>query len=375
MGQTYCYTITASNAVGFSASSGPACATTLTATGATNLLADWTFDESSGAIAYDSSGNGNTGTIVDTGGNPITWGSGLIGEALYFDGETEVTVPNSASLNPLNGISIAGWVNADYWGSGSYVPRIIEKGASDNQYALLSTSSGQLEFLLAGVSNGTLVANAPSNSSWHHLAGTYDGTVMRFYVDGQQVAQQTASGPPITSSDPLAVGIKPGGTALTAFSGSIDDLRIYGRALSSSEINQLFNTDTVGDGIPNWWRQVYFGASSSTNGSSCATCDSDGTGQDNLFKYVAGLNPTDPTAIFGFQIAWVNAQSNQVNLIYNPVVTGRTYTVQSSVDLVNGDYQDLTAISGPFTNGNQATVTDLDPAKPNMFYRMQISLP
>jgi dextranase len=353
----------------------PAEVTQLFAMSATNLLAYWTFDEGSGSIAYDSSGYNNTGTVVNLGGNPIEWTSGVIDGALYFDGQKEMTVSNSAYLNPVMAISIAGWVNADYWGSGSYVPRIVEKGVSDNQYALLSISSGQLEFLLAGVSNGTLVANAPSNSSWHHLAGTYDGAVMRFYVDGQQVAQQAASGPPMTSSDPLAVGIKPGGNALTAFSGSVDDLRICGRALSFSEISQLYNTDTVGDGIPNWWRQQYFGTSSSTDATSCARCDGDGTGQHNLFKYVAGLNPTDPTAVFLFWITRANGQSNQVNLIYNPVVTGRTYTVQSSTDLVSSVYQDLTSISGPSTNGNQATVTDLNAATPSKFYRLHISLP
>ena len=47
---------------------------------------------------------------------------------------------------------------------------------------------------------------------------------------------------------------------------------------------------SVGDGIPSWWRQAYFGAATPSNNSDCATCDFDGTGQNNLFKYVAGLN-------------------------------------------------------------------------------------
>ena len=59
-------------------------------------------------------------------------------------------------------------------------------------------------------------------------------------------------------------------------------------------INQWGALDTVGDGIPNSWRMQYFGDPTATSAATCATCDFDGTGQDNLFKYVAGLNPTNP---------------------------------------------------------------------------------
>jgi hypothetical protein len=271
----------------------------------TGLLGYWTFDEGSGSTAHDSSGNANTGAIVDTGGNPISWTGGVFNGALYFDGQTQVIVSNSSSLNPFNGITISAWVNANDWGSAGYAPRLLEKGDSDNQYALLSTSLGQLEFLLAGVSNGVLAANAPSLGSWHHVAGTYNGSSMILYIDGQIAAQQSAYGVLAITSDRLAIGNNPSGSASNGFSGAMDDVRIYGQALSAAEIAQLYNTDTVGDGIPNWWRQQYFGAGSSTNSNSCATCDFDGTDQNNLFKYIAGLDPTNPSSAFGLNIAMV----------------------------------------------------------------------
>ncbi|MGO9611278.1 MAG: LamG-like jellyroll fold domain-containing protein [Verrucomicrobiia bacterium] len=272
----------------------------------TGLLGYWTFDEGSGSTAYDSSGNTNTGTIVDTGGNPISWTGGVFNGALSFDGQTQVIVSNSPSLNPFSGITISAWVDADDWGSAGYAPRLLEKGDSDNQYALLSTSFGQLEFLLPGVSNGVLVANAPSLGSWHHVAGTFNGSSMVLYIDGQIAAQQPASGVLSITSDGLAIGNNPSGSVSNGFSGAMDDVRIYGAALSPAEIAQLYNTDTVGDGIPNWWRQQYFGTGSSTNSNSCATCDFDGTGQNNLFKYLAGLDPTDPSSAFGLNISMVS---------------------------------------------------------------------
>jgi hypothetical protein len=64
----------------------------------------------------------------------------------------------------------------------------------------------------------------------------------------------------------------------------------------------VFAPDSVGDGIPDWWRQSYFGSATPSNNQDCATCDFDGTGQNNLFKYVAGLNPTNPASVFVLKI-------------------------------------------------------------------------
>jgi hypothetical protein len=383
MGTTYCYTVAATNSGGgASVDSSTACATTLAATTITNLLAYWTFDEGSGSLAYDYSGNSNTGTVVfDTnGGGSGSWiPNGMINGALYFDGEfTQVTVSNSASLNPVDGITIAAWVS-DASGGWYNTPRILEKGLSDNQYAFFINSSGSLEFLVAGVTNGTIAVSPPSSGAWHHLAATYDGSSsISLYIDGQIATQQVANGPmPITLA-PLAIGNKPGsGTPRDFFYGNIDDVRIYGSALPPAQISQLYNTDAVGDGIANWWREQYFGNSSATGYMTCATCDFDGTGQNNLFKYVTGLDPTDPTQVFVLQIAPVNNQTDQMNLMFNPVAGGRTYTPQFCTDMVTGAWAPLTGIGGPTTNINinQVTVTDLSATQTQKFYRVNISLP
>ena len=135
-------------------------------------------------------------------------------------------------------------------------------------------------------------------------------------------------------------------------------------------------TDTVGDGILDCWRQQYFGGDgTSTNAASCRTCDADGTGQNNLFKYVAGLNPTNPASIFVLKIASVNGQPSQKNLIYNPVASGRSYTPQFVTNLPNAAWTTLSSISGPVTNVNQVTVTDLSATNQSKFYRIDVSLP
>ena len=378
VGVQYCYSVDATNVGGVSADSATLCVTTLPATGDTGLLAYWTFDEGGGSTAYDYSGNSNTGAVVL--GSAGAWVGGIVNGALYFDTTsspyTQVDVTNSPSLNPVNGITVAAWVN-DASGGWYNTPRILEKGKTSNQYALFVNSSGSLTFSLAGVSNGTITISPPSSGVWHHLAATYDGSsLMSFYIDGQLVTQQVASGSMPITTDPLAIGNEPGsGSPFNFFSGTIDDVRIYGSALPPDQIVQIYNTDSVGDGIANWWRLQYFGTTTTTDATSCAACDYDGTGQNNLFKFVAGLNPLDPTSVFSLQIANVDGQPTQENLTFTPVAAGRTYTLQGTTDLVNSAFADLLSVSDPLTNGNQVTITDLDASSSNEFYRVHISFP
>jgi hypothetical protein len=304
--------------------------TTPLSTSATNLLAYWKFDEGSGTTAYDSSGNANTGTVVNA-----TWTSGMINGALSFDGVTaDVTVPYSGSLNPVSTITIAAWVNAVSWGN---TPRILEKG-NDDQYALFVNGSGQLEFFLAGVTNGALVATPPSAGSWHHVAATYDGFWMNLYIDGQLVANQSASGALAITPEILVIGGSPSGSPSDLFDGVIDDVQIYGSSLPAAQINQFYSTDTVGDGIPNWWREQYFGISSSTNAASCITCDFDGTGQNNQFKFFAGLDPTNPAS--AFRIISLAPQGKNLLATWT-TVGGHSNVLQCTLGTVAGSYSNL----------------------------------
>jgi hypothetical protein len=123
--------------------------------------------------------------------------------------------------------------------------------------------------------------------------------------------------------------------------------------------------------IPDWWTQQYFG-SPLTNELSCATCDADGTGQNNLFKYIAGLDPTNPAS--GFVVSLINTD-NLPNLMFSPIATGRTYRVQFTTNLTLNAWLPLTDGIGPLTNGDQVTIVDTGFAEPQKHYRIRISMP
>jgi subtilisin-like proprotein convertase family protein len=128
--------------------------------------------------------------------------------------------------------------------------------------------------------------------------------------------------------------------------------------------------DADGNGINDDWEVQYFGHIGIN-----PNADADGTGQNNLFKYVAGLDPTNPNSVFLLQINAVTNQLKQDNLLFDPLAGGRTYKPQFNTDLVNGTWLPLAGYLGPTTNGNQVTITDTNATPPKEFYRIDISLP
>jgi beta-glucanase (GH16 family) len=122
------------------------------------------------------------------------------------------------------------------------------------------------------------------------------------------------------------------------------------------------------------WQVQYFG--STTNPATAPNIDADGTGQNNQFKYVAGLDPTNPASVFVLDIVTDTNQSTWQDLTFEPMAAGRTYTLQFSTDLVEGVWMPLTTYTGPVTNGGtQVTITDTNAVLPQEFYRIQISSP
>ena len=129
----------------------------------------------------------------------------------------------------------------------------------------------------------------------------------------------------------------------------------------------------VGDGIPNGWKQQYALDPFDPN---LGSEDADGTGQNNRFKYVAGLDPTNRASVFVLNIASLPNQPQVMNLNFTPLAPGRTYMPQFSTDLVSGVWMPLTTYTGPVTNnGNQVTITDTNPIPPQKFYRIDITYP
>ena len=138
-----------------------------------------------------------------------------------------------------------------------------------------------------------------------------------------------------------------------------------------SSTNTLTNYITVLTPYQAWQLQ-YFGCTNCPQAQ--PTADADGTDQNNAFKFVAGLNPTNAASVFVFTAATSNQPGTQ-SLIFSPAVSGRTYTPQFNTNLVTGSWLPLTNISGRVTNGSQVTITDMNATRAAEFYRINISYP
>jgi len=209
-------------------------------------VAHWKFDEGAGTTIYDSSGNGNNGTLyLGTSGNtsiPSAWVSGKHGSALSFDGVDDyVRVPHSSNLVFTNKFTFVGWIYPkDFSYDRNYGRRVFHKG--DNPMIhLLVTYSFRFRLKIGGV---TYDFSAPANSltvnTWHHIAAVYDGSFVRLYVNGVKVLESARTGNLDTNTEDLFIGIHSSLTA-GAFNGLIDDVRIYNYARTPEQILQDYN--------------------------------------------------------------------------------------------------------------------------------------
>ncbi len=211
-----------------------------------NLVAHWTFDEGAGTIAYDSVG-GNDGTFN---GDP-NWTTGQIDGALEFDGSGDlVDCGNDASISQLSTFSISLWFKTDFVpGSGAHPHLIGQDDLSDTVWSFIlhgdysARLTGRIETSgTAAVGRSNFI---PATGQWYHAAMTYDDSgdrTVRVYVDGEEQSymSQTAGTGTMSadSSVKVAIGNRIGGGR--DWDGVIDNVRIYDRALSPAEIEQLY---------------------------------------------------------------------------------------------------------------------------------------
>ena len=215
------------------------------------LVAAYSFNEGAGTTAADSSGTGNTGTIV----NAVWTTSGKYGNALVFNGKNAlVTIQDAASLHLTTGMTLEAWVNPFAIPPANCIPTstcywmdVIHKDSDRYYIEASSNQNGEPEaggifvrpwtFLHFRTRSGKHVVFGPSAlplNTWTHLAFTYDSAMIRFYVNGVLVASSPETFSITTSTNPLCIGGDP--TQGQFFNGIIDEVRVYNVALTAAQI-------------------------------------------------------------------------------------------------------------------------------------------
>jgi hypothetical protein len=194
-----------------------------------------TFDEGSGNIAYDYSGNKNNGTLY----NGVAWVDGKFGKALSFDGVDDYVGGFTESKFDLDYITISVWVKVN--GEFSIISKRCYAGGSTRAYDLYY-SNGRINFCFSTDGTNPYTLSYPiSLETWYHIVATYDGINGKLYINGNLVSSSSVSGTLYKNNYDFVIGYLSATSPPSGFfNGTIDEVQIYNRALSEEEIKFLY---------------------------------------------------------------------------------------------------------------------------------------
>ncbi|MBV8879159.1 MAG: laminin G domain-containing protein [Planctomycetaceae bacterium] len=195
------------------------------------LVGWWKLDETGGTTAADSIPSGHAGAVEGA----VKWTPGRLGNALHFDGSGRVLVNGVLALHE---VTLSAWVWHDN------VDEPIQRYVSlAGEAAVIRFQADKgLHFYVR--TDGELrqlhVPNAVEAQKWIHVTGTWDGTTMRLYKDGVALSSMVPGGRLYSPTPALLIGASDAET----LRGSIDDVRIYDRALTPEEVERLYGEGT-----------------------------------------------------------------------------------------------------------------------------------
>ncbi len=214
------------------------------------LIGHWSFDEASGLTAFDQTANANHGTLVNAARVP-----GIVGGAVFLDGTGEIDLGVPSNLAPTTGITLEAWYKPiSFVGTGNDpifdrggvehdlpAPYQFHLGVQGNLRGPFPDSLGDFLFDLSinGVESQIRKNNIWTPGHWYHVVATWNGTTQKLFVNGIIVASANRSG----LLDDYGNTMHFGGFSNLPYKlrGTLDELRIYDRALTDDEILDHFH--------------------------------------------------------------------------------------------------------------------------------------
>lgn len=226
------------------------------AVAANHLLGWWQLDETNGTSVADRSTNNLALTVVNAGTND--WQSGAFNSSVVLDGASRYLQAQTNAVYDLTDFTFSAWVNT---GTNTTLPQVLAQwqNTATNGWQFDVTAEGRARvwFDTPGNPDQVLVStNTPiyriDDEVWHHVALSFasTNTYAKLYIDGQLEAEGAVAGTMGASVENFTLG-RPGTTNSTYWAGQIDEVRLYNKVLSATEVAQLPETysDTDGDGL------------------------------------------------------------------------------------------------------------------------------
>lgn len=204
------------------------------------VVARWKFDENAGTNAADSSGNGANGTLVSA-----TWTGGKSGSAVLFDGTASgITFGNGPSLSGLTDFTVATWVKTSATAAGIILQQRDDPNYN-GEYMLGTNATGNVTFMLYGDGGYQFdfsSSGAVNDGNWHFVSATRAGDVGSIYIDGVLSGTATGTARNLLAAAKVFAGYD-GRDNNRYFNGALDEMSLYNRALSASEIAALVGSN------------------------------------------------------------------------------------------------------------------------------------
>ena len=205
-----------------------------------SLVLHLAFDEGSGDKISDDSMYSNHGALV----GKAEWVAGKSGKGIVFNiNGDSVIVKNSDSLSITMAITMEMWVKL---GGGAEIKQAgIEKGGWEGgEYSIYPFYEGgtviQFFDLPAACGDAVIKGKSIQDNQWHYMAGTWDGSKISLYIDGDLERSGDCSGKLLRSAQPVYIGSRNGGERFLV--GTVDEVRIYNRALTQDEVKKDMQT-------------------------------------------------------------------------------------------------------------------------------------
>src|SRR3989344_6090121 len=210
------------------------------------LVGNWRLDENSGTSTADVSGNSNNGTLT----NGPTWTTGKLNSAVNFDG-TNDRIAIGSDLIGTGADTISAWIKADSYGGGSFGR--IESNGQTLFYVnnIDGANIPGLRFTSNGANNiADSAAGSIQLSTWYHVVATRNSSgVANIYINGVlSGAANQNSGTPGAGTTNVQIGGRTSDDARN-FDGLIDEVRVYNRVLTGTEISDLYNATSTNPSV------------------------------------------------------------------------------------------------------------------------------
>lgn len=283
------------------------------------LVGYWKFDEISGIIASDSSGNGNNGTLT----NGPVWTSGKFGGALQLDGiDDYVNIPVSPSITSLSNITLSVWLKPNQKEINGIFGCINGENSSSDSFIFVDNVGSERissSIRINNTVNTRTINTTVGSGSWNHLVYSYDGNSEKIYWNGIEVGSFLKTGLLHNNTE---CGLYLGRTSTVGnyFTGLLDEVRIYNRAISAEEVLNIYNNNAYGQDK----------TTSTSSNINTTTTPTAGYQPDITSLIISGVSAKNITSSSA-NISWITNKNSDSQVEYGTTTTyGQHITLSTS---------------------------------------------